>query len=202
LSASSLQYQSDYSQDQQRQQQQQSFPQYGSGMMYNVAEQSSQGAAVYDPTQQFQSRQPAAMEVLSNMAVPQYYVSGEPTSTSISAVHSQQAPQYPSLPYQQHGSLTRTGLSQSYGQIADLPSAPQEQMDEQEYDQAAASSFDDAYNQYQTALRRTFENTRNGILAEAGQSLMEITEWLLSHAVDLGEHRNITPTISVFFFLC
>lgn len=48
------------------------------------------------------------------------------------------------------------------------------------------SNYDDAYNQYQQALRQTFENTRCGRLVDASQSLLEISEWLLGNAVDLG----------------
>ena len=51
---------------------------------------------------------------------------------------------------------------------------------------AQDSGYDEAYNQYQNALRQTFENTRSGRLIEAGQSLLEISEWLLGHAAELG----------------
>ena len=49
------------------------------------------------------------------------------------------------------------------------------------------SKFDQAYNQYQEALKQTFENTRAGRLVEAGTSLLEISEWLLGHAAELGK---------------
>lgn len=49
-----------------------------------------------------------------------------------------------------------------------------------------AAKFDQAYNQYQEALKQTFENTRAGRLVEASESLLEISEWLLGHAAELG----------------
>ena len=49
------------------------------------------------------------------------------------------------------------------------------------------SGYDEAYNQYQNALRQTFEDTRHGKLIEAGRSLLDLSEWLLGHAVELGE---------------
>ena len=49
-----------------------------------------------------------------------------------------------------------------------------------------ATKFDQAYSQYQDALKRTFENSHAGRLVEAGASLLEISEWLLGHAAELG----------------
>ena len=58
-----------------------------------------------------------------------------------------------------------------------------EEAEAQDQDNGA---FDRAYVQYQEALKQTFENTREGRLAEAGQSLLEISEWLLRAASELG----------------
>ena len=60
----------------------------------------------------------------------------------------------------------------------------QDQQHQQQQNQAAA--LDEAYAQYQTALKQTFQNMREGRLGEAGTSLLTITEWLLSNAVELG----------------
>ena len=49
-----------------------------------------------------------------------------------------------------------------------------------------SGAFDRAYAQYQEALKQTFENTRDGRLVEAGQSLLEISDWLLGAASELG----------------
>ena len=66
------------------------------------------------------------------------------------------------------------------------PQGASEVLEQQEVAQEP-SSFDDAYNQYQNALRQTFENTRGGRLVEAGDSLLDISGWLLGHAEELGE---------------
>jgi len=50
-----------------------------------------------------------------------------------------------------------------------------------------ASSLNNTYNQYQYALKQTFENTRAGMLVEAGHSLLEISKWLLSDAEKLSK---------------
>ncbi len=192
MSTTSLPYhqQNDYSQENQRQAQ---YPQYGSNLMYNVAPQGSQPSP-YDAVQQYQPRQSAAIEVLSTQfGVPQYFVPGEPASAPGPAVHLQHATsQFPSLSYPQSSVAERSTLGQGYtsANMADMPQggAP-EQLDTTDYGQEPAN-YDDAYNQYQNALKQTFENTRNGRVVEAGQSLLEISNWLLGHAADLGERSS------------
>ena len=68
---------------------------------------------------------------------------------------------------------------------------------EQEEAPTEAPNFDQAYNDYQDALRRTFERARNGAIVEAGESLLEISRWLLGHATQLGKAvlvRTLNPT--------
>lgn len=48
------------------------------------------------------------------------------------------------------------------------------------------STFDRLHGEYQAALKRTFESTCAGRLVEAGRSLLDISEWLLGHAGELG----------------
>lgn len=48
------------------------------------------------------------------------------------------------------------------------------------------SNLDEAYSQYRRALRSTFDHTRAGRLVEASRSLLEISEWLVANARDLG----------------
>ena len=49
------------------------------------------------------------------------------------------------------------------------------------------STYDRLHGEYQAALKRTFENTHAGRLTEAGRSLLEISEWLVGHAQELGK---------------
>ena len=67
------------------------------------------------------------------------------------------------------------------------PEAVEAPEEDSEYIQnQQAAQLDEAYAQYQTALKRTFQNMREGKLGEAGTSLLTISDWLLSNAVDLG----------------
>ncbi|KAJ5248950.1 hypothetical protein N7468_000401 [Penicillium chermesinum] len=50
--------------------------------------------------------------------------------------------------------------------------------------------LEEAYAQYQQALRSTFDHTRAGRLVEASRSLLEISEWLVTNARDLGLLRD------------
>ncbi|KAH0537845.1 hypothetical protein FGG08_005458 [Glutinoglossum americanum] len=187
LPGGTLQYQSEYPQDPQRQH---PFHQYGSNPMYNVPQQVSQNPS-YDPVQQYPPRQSAAIEVLSSQfaGVQQYY---EPTSAPGPVGPSQHAhSQFSSIQYPQQASLGRSPLPQPYasglGGLSQV-SAP-EPMEEQEFGQGS-SAFDQAYDQYQTALKQTFLDARSGHLIEAGNSLEKVSDWLLSHAVELGLVRD------------
>ncbi|MCJ1302318.1 hypothetical protein MMC08_005121 [Hypocenomyce scalaris] len=192
LQGSSLQYTPDFSPpDPQRQQH---FPQYASHMMYNVPQQAQQQSQ-YESVPQYQPRQSAAIEVLSTQfGVPQYFNPSEPTSAAGPAVPQQYAStqfQQPMSYPQQAASLGRSTNPPPYQTgMADFAQPIATDVLEQQGLALDSSSYDDAYNQYQNALKLTFENTRSGRLIEAGQSLLEISEWLLGHAVELGLVRD------------
>ena len=195
LPSGALQYQADYSHDPSRQQQQphqqqqqHQYPQYGSNMVYNVA-QPAPPQSPYEPVPQFQQRQSAALEVLSTQfGVPQYFAPPDAASVGVPAVHSQYlTSQVEPTSYTQQSPIGRS-LAQTYpAAMADYnPMVAAQQEPEQQEQAPDPASYDDAYNQYQHALKQTFENTRAGRLVEAGQSLLEISEWLLGHAPELG----------------
>ncbi|SLM39024.1 hypothetical protein LPUS_09441 [Lasallia pustulata] len=199
LHGSSLQYNPDFSPpDPQRQQQ---FPQYASNMMYNVPSQTQQQSP-YESVSQYQPRQSAAIEVLSTQfGVPQYFNPSEPTSAAGPAVPQQYASgqfQQPmSYPPQQASLARSTNPSPYQSSMADFAQPIASEVLEPQELALDSSSYDDAYNQYQNALKLTFENTRSGRLIEAGQSLLKISEWLLGHAVELGRLISIPKTPSV-----
>ncbi|TVY14717.1 hypothetical protein LARI1_G006872 [Lachnellula arida] len=182
--ANPLQYQSGYPQDQR--QQQQSFSNYNQDLMYNVAQQAPQ-SNVYDSSQQFQSRQPAAMQLLSDVAAP--YFPNEPTSVSGPPVLQHHASSGSSAVYQHQQSPENRApmLQQGYTGAIAMGGIPQaaEAMDEDEF-QVQGPGMEAAYTAYQTALKEIFQNIIQGRLAVAAQSLLEVSEWLLGHVGDLG----------------
>lgn len=186
MQGTSLQYSPDYAPDAQRQQQQ--FPHYTSQIMYNVSPQTQQQSP-YETVPQYPPRQTAALEVLSNQfGVPQYYVTGETTSAPVPASMAQQytpAQFQQPLPYQPQASITQSSLTSTYTPgMTDFPQPSAAEVSEPE-DQDT-STFDRLHGEYQVALKRAFESTCAGRLVEAGRSLLDISEWLLGHAGELG----------------
>ncbi|CZR58910.1 uncharacterized protein PAC_08802 [Phialocephala subalpina] len=186
LPPNTLQYQAGYAQDQR---QQQGFATYNPDIMYNVAQQAPQNN-VYDSTPQFQARQPAPMQMLSDVAAP--YFPNEPSSAPGPPGLQHHASSGSSNVYQQHqaspadrGPLLQQNYSGNMAMGAMPQSAP-EIMEEEDYNQAQGPGMEAAYTAYQTALKEIFQNIINGRLAEASQSLLEVSEWLLGHVGDLG----------------
>ncbi|MCJ1282991.1 hypothetical protein MMC26_002318 [Xylographa opegraphella] len=196
LQDTSMQYQADFAHETPRVQQ---YPQYSSHLMsYNIPQQAPQQAA-YEPVQQFQPRQSAAVEVLSNQfGVPQYYPPSESSSAPTLAQQYASAPFQQQMAYQHSAQANRSAVPASYAVgIADYEQPPlpdvlgQQQPEPQE--QPDNSGYDAAYSQYLEALRRAFQDIRDGRLVEAGQCLLEISEWLLGHASELGLTKDEQP---------
>ena len=185
LPTNTIQYQAGYAQDQR---QQPGFTAYNPEMMYNVAQQAAPGN-VYDSTQQFQTRQPAGMQMLSDVAGP--YFTNEPTSAPGPPTLQHHASSSPANVYQQHqqSPADRTPLlQQGYPgnmTMGGIPQGPPEMMEEDEYP-TQGPGMEAAYTTYQTALKEIFQDIINGRLAEASSSLLEVSEWLLGHVGDLG----------------
>ena len=198
MQGTSLQYSPDYTPDAQRQQ---SHFNYTSHMMYHVPPPTQQQSP-YDTVPQYQPRQTAALEVLSTQfGVPPYYTA-ETTSAPAPASIAQQytpAQYHPPLQYQPQVSIAQSTIPSTYtAGMADFapPNAPEvaEQQDPEE------PSFDQLHGEYQEEIKRTFESIRAGRLAEAGRSLLEISEWLLGHASELG--RSDVSKSSVLWLNC
>lgn len=194
-----LQYQTEFGQEQQRAQQQ--YPQYGSNLLYSVpSQQQAAPHPSYDSVQPYTPRQSAAMDTLTSnqFTVPQpYYVPGEgvPTSAPAAGLPSQNVPpQYytqqsppgrESLAPVYTGSMTDPAQGSSQGAYASQTLAAQ-----------GSSEYDTAYSAYQTEIRRTFEYVRDGRVGEAGRLLVDVSDWLLRNAEQLGklellEHQRI-----------
>ncbi|KAK4215907.1 hypothetical protein QBC37DRAFT_280556 [Rhypophila decipiens] len=156
-------------------------------MMYNVQQAAGpQNSAVYDTSQQFSSRQPAGLQMMTTDVAAPYFPS-EPTNTATaSAMQGQPTSSNGPQVYQQPSlqSYTASGIA-ALGQMpAQSASASDVRMDD-DYP-GAASGLDQAYTSYQSALKEIFRNIRSGTLATASDSLLSVSDWLLSHVTDLG----------------
>lgn len=159
---------------------------YTPAMMYNVQQTGGpQSAAVYDASQQFSSRQAAGLPMMAtDVAAP--YFSSEPTNAAAtSTMQAQSASSSTPQVYQQPGLHGySTGSMAAIGGMAAQTTPAADVRMEEEY--PAAAGLDEAYASYQSALKEIFQNIRNGVLATASESLLNVSDWLLSHVVDLG----------------
>lgn len=166
---------------------------YESAMLYGFSQQGS-AHGPFDVVPQYSTRQSAAIEALSNqMAIPQYFAE-EPTGSGVPGL----SPYLSALAYNQAGPMARPNNTHPFPTtMADFTSIgtgssgqpvqqEQQQVDPSQQSEADPSSLAQAYAQYQRALRITFDQTRAGRLVEASGSLLEISEWLVTNARDLG----------------
>jgi hypothetical protein len=74
-----------------------------------------------------------------------------------------------------------TAMAAEYPQPTEVAEASEVQETAQD-----AGAYDAAYHRYIERLRATFQDVRDGKLAKAGPCLLELSEFLLGQAVELG----------------
>ena len=114
------------------------------------------------------------------------YFQNEPTNAAAtSSLQAQTGSSSTPQVYQQSGMHGySTGSIATIGGMAAQTTPATDVRMEEEY--PAGSAPDVSYSHYQTALKEIFQNIQNGVLAPASESLLQISEWLLSHVVELG----------------
>ncbi|KAI2782073.1 hypothetical protein F4815DRAFT_50673 [Daldinia loculata] len=186
MQQNTMPYQSEYGQDAR---QTQSFSTYNPSMMYNVPQASAQ-SAVYDTSQQFPSRQPAALQMIQTDVSNPYFPSEPTNAAAATSLQSHAGSSSTSAAVYQQSPVAQRAMLQNYPSgIAPMSgmaqtSTPEQAVEEPDYSQTAEMS--EAYARYQTALGEVFTNIRNGVLQAASESLLNISEWLLSKVVELG----------------
>lgn len=184
------------------------FSPYDSTMLYGFGQQGpTQGQ--FEVVPQYPTRQSAAIDVLSNQfAVPQYFAPEESAGSGVAGLSPYLNAQL--QPYNQPGPMARPNTTQSFpAPISDFTAIgsgsmnrldqPQTESQQQESDQP---SLEGAIGRYQRILRRTFDQTRAGRLVEAGGSLIEISEWLVTNARDLGKMHSFFFTGNISYCFC
>jgi hypothetical protein len=159
-------------------------------MMYNVQQPAGpQSGAVYDASQQFSSRQAAGLPMMTTDVTAPYFSSEPANTAATSTLQSQAAPSSTAQVYQQPGLHGySTGSMAAIGGMTTQTTPATDVRMEEEY--AAPGGLDEAYASYQSALKEIFQNIRNGVLATASESLLSVSDWLLSHVVELGMSRE------------
>ncbi|OQE43314.1 hypothetical protein PENCOP_c003G04956 [Penicillium coprophilum] len=164
------------------------FSPYESSMLYGFG-QSGPTQGQFEAVPPYQTRQSAAIDVLSNQFVSQYFPPEESAGSGVAGLSPFLNAQL--QPYNQPGPMARPNTAQPFSApISDFTVGPgsmnrldQPQTESQESD---PPSLEEAIGRYHRILRRTFDQTRAGRLVEAGGSLLEISEWLVTNARDLG----------------
>ncbi|CAJ2507498.1 Uu.00g086840.m01.CDS01 [Anthostomella pinea] len=186
MSQSTMAYQQpDYGQDSR---QPQSFGGYNPSMMYTTGAQN----AVYDTSQQFPSRQPAALPMMPTDVAAPYFPTEPTNAAAASGLQPQAGSSSSTQVYQQSPADQQRAMLQNYpggmtsmsGMAQTQASAPEQVVEEQDY--SASAEMGEAYEQYQSALKEIFTNIRSGVLQSASESLLNVSEWLLSKVVELG----------------
>ena len=201
---SGIPYQPTYSESSQRTPQHQY--QYGGNMMFGSQQQQQQQTqqqappqSSFEAVQQYQPQENVALGVLSSqLEVPrQYFVPGEGALTSAPAAtamtQQQHIPsQYSTMSHTYPQSAGRTSLAAAYGSGMSDPTHAGSQGaygQQQDYSvQGAETWTESVYEYYETGLRETFQFTHDGRLAEAAETLLRISSWLLQNAETLGMH--------------
>jgi hypothetical protein len=183
---SALSYQSDYTQEAR---QAQNFGAYNTNLMYNVPQVSTQSSA-YDNSQQFSSRQSAGLGMINAAVAAPYFPSQSADSggAAAAALQSQAPPSSASAGVYQADPLQNYSTSMSgVGTMAQAPENPDVSMAESEYPVGTGGATEERWVEYQDALRRVFQNVINGNLESASESLLRLSNWLLTQVQDLGE---------------
>ncbi|KEZ39633.1 hypothetical protein SAPIO_CDS9561 [Scedosporium apiospermum] len=179
LSQAAMPYQSaDYSHDTR---QQQTFGAYNPNMMYPVSQTGAQNP--YDTSQQFQGRQGGAMSMMPS-EVPQYFQSDTGSGATASALPAAQS----SSAYQQQQQMpTFSGAVPSVGAGLGSSQATTAGVGVEESDYATAGpGMEERWADYQTRLATVFQDIRSGSLKRASETLLGVSNWLLTQVVDLG----------------
>ncbi|KAL4793488.1 hypothetical protein BDV19DRAFT_380102 [Aspergillus venezuelensis] len=178
------------------QQRQQSFASYEPELVYNLGQQGPTQSP-YEVVPQYLSRQSASLDSLSGQfQVPQYFAPNEPSGAGLPTPYL--PPGLSLSAYNQPGPIGRSSATQPFpATMADMTpvgAAGQQQtsLSQSQQPQALSETPSSAepYRQFQRALRGTVDHTRAGRLVEASRSLLEISEWLVASAPELGILRD------------
>ncbi|KAM0343293.1 hypothetical protein ACHAPU_008743 [Fusarium lateritium] len=183
MAGTAIAYGSEYGQD--SRQQPQNFSGYGTTatMMYNVGQPGAQNT-VYD-AQQFSSRQPAAMQMMTPDVASTYFGSETGNSGGPSMQQSAHGSSGSANVYQQSNAMSYG--SNSMSSVSAMPqataSADVSMTEEHEYGEGA---LEEKWVSYQRQLGSIFQEIVNGSLESASETLLSVTSWLLSQVADLG----------------
>lgn len=156
-------------------------------MMYNVAQANTQ-PPVYD-AQHFGSRQPAAMQMMPDVAST-YFSTDSANQSSSNLPHQTQGPGSSAGIYQQNPAMNYAGGMQGVTAVQLGQGSGDGQMaGETEYSDGA---LEEKWHSFQQRLVTVFQDITSGSLETASETLLTISTWLLSQVTDLGKSTATT----------
>ncbi|PNY27382.1 Uncharacterized protein TCAP_02694 [Tolypocladium capitatum] len=186
MSATAMSYGSEFGSDTRAQGQ--GFGSYNAGMlMYNVAHPSTQ-TPVYD-AQQFTQRQQAAMQMMAPDVASTYFSSEAGAAATPGMQHSAQSPSASSGVYRQQAApLNYAGSMSSVSTMQQQqPPAGAAPSEDHDYHDAALA---EKWVNYQRQLEAVFRDVKNGSLERASETLLSLSNWLLTQVADLGLNQD------------
>ncbi|KND93852.1 hypothetical protein TOPH_01733 [Tolypocladium ophioglossoides CBS 100239] len=186
MSATAMTYGSEYGSDTRAQGQ--GFGSYNAGMiMYNVAHPGTQ-TPVYD-AQQFAQRQQAAMQMMAPDVASTYFSSEAGATAAPGIQHSAQGSSASSGVYQQHTvPLNYAGSMSSVNTMQQQPPTCTSAAVSEDHDYHDAAIAEKWVN-YQRQLGAVFQDVKNGSLERASETLLSLSNWLLTQVADLARRQ-------------
>lgn len=182
MPAAAMAYGSEYGAD--SRQPTQGFGGYGNAatMMYNVAQPSTQ-TPVYD-AQQFGTRQPAAMQMMTPDVASTYFGSEAGSTGGPGLQQPAQGSGASANVYQQNTPMSYAGNMSSVSAMQQTAASADVSMnDDHEY---AEGALEEKWVNYQRQLGTIFQEIVNGSLESASETLLGVSSWLLTQVADLG----------------
>jgi hypothetical protein len=177
-------YGSDYNQD--GRQHSQSFGGYNTAaIMYNVAQSNTQ-TPVYDG-QQFGSRQPAAIHMITPDVTSTYFGTDAANASSSSLNPPAHSSGSSTGLYQQKPSINYTSNMPSVGTMQQQVQGSADVSINEEDVENSDGALEEKWHNYQRQLATIFQDIANGSLDSASETLLTISNWLLSQVSDLGK---------------
>ena len=177
-------YGSDYNQD--GRQHSQSFGGYNTtAMMYNVAQSNTQ-TSVYDG-HQFGSRQPAAMQMITPDVTSTYFGTDAANASASSLNPPAHNSGSSTSLYQQNPSINYTSNMPSAGTMQQQVQGSADVSMNEEDAENSDGALEEKWHNYQRQLATIFQDIANGLLDSASETLLTISNWLLSQVSDLGK---------------
>lgn len=189
---------SDFRQDENSQKTQQ-FAETNPNLVYGFNQSMQSQPTSYEVSLAGQSRQSAALVPHPpQINVSQYFAVDDPVVTS----HAEAPPRYltpqlPLTPFHQDQTIGRLTAAHLYpATMANFSALGTRDSLEQHLDTAVeVNHLDEAYSQYQQALRSAFDQIRAGRLVEASRAILEISNWMVANARQLGKWPSISQLL-------